>query len=87
MEIGTPEHLRLKDSSHRMGVVERNEEKLADWMLNKLGEFVPFLGLSYEDFKEEILGLFRKIVMKRERSSNWGGGGGIEFGVVQEAEK
>lgn len=44
----TPEHHRIKHSFLGIGVVERDKELLLEWIFNKMYEFSPFLGLSYE---------------------------------------
>lgn len=72
-DLVTPKNLRIGAPGPGMGVLERDEEMLSDWVLNKLGEFDPFLGLSYKGFEEEILGLFKRIVMKRELGTREGG--------------
>lgn len=55
-----------------MGVMERNDEVLDDWVFNKLGEVGSFLGLPYEGFEEEILRLFRRIVLTKEKGASGG---------------
>lgn len=41
--------------------MERNEEALSAWVMNKLKHFGPFLRLSFEGFEEEMVELFRRI--------------------------
>lgn len=63
--VVTLKRRRSKDSPILMGVAERNGEILSNWMMNKLGEFCSFLGLTYKGFEEEVLSLFRKIERRR----------------------
>lgn len=46
-------------------ITERDEECVLDWVLHKLMEFGPFLGLSYEGFEVEIMELFKSIEHRR----------------------
>lgn len=71
-DLVTPDYDRIKGPFSGMGVLERGEEMLSEWVFIKLGEFSSFLGLSYEGFEEEILGLFKRIVMKRGRNTSEG---------------
>lgn len=62
----TLKRLMLTDSNSLMRVTECNGEILSEWVLSKLGDFGPFLGMSYEGFEDEVMCLFRKIEFRRK---------------------
>lgn len=72
MDTPSHEQLRIKANFSSMGVVERDEKMLSEWVVNKLGDFGPFLGLSYEGFEDEILGLFTRVVLSRDKGRSGG---------------
>lgn len=55
-------------------MAERNEEIFSEWLVNKLSDFGPFLGMSYEGFKDEVIGLFRWIEFQRRGRGSHGRG-------------
>lgn len=70
--IVSPKCLLFKESIFPLGVDERNGEVLSEWVINKLGDFGSFLGMSYEGFEDEVMGLFKRIEFWRR---------GLEFRV------
>lgn len=59
------------------GARERNEKCVSKWVLNKMKEFGSFLGISFDDFENETLELFKRMVERRS-----GGLRGEECGEV-----
>lgn len=58
------------------GIEDCNKEVLSEWVVSKLREFSPFMGLSYEECKKETMALFRLIKLKSKKGK---GGCGARF--------
>lgn len=60
------------------GVNKRDEDCISEWVLQKVKEFDPFFGMSYEGFENEAFELFKAIESRRRKEvcvSNQASGG------------
>lgn len=55
------------------GIEDRDEDCISDWVIGKIEEFGPFLGMSFEVLEEETMNLFR-LIEKNCRGMNGTGG-------------
>lgn len=72
----------MEDLGYRLllkGVNERNRERIFEWVLGKMDEFGPFLGLSFDGLEAKTMELFR-LGEKNQRKV----GGGLGSRSVEE---
>lgn len=47
------------------GVRVKDEKCVSEWVLNKMEEFGPFLGMSFDGLENETIELFKRIELRR----------------------